>query len=117
MYMNNNPYLPYQPSKQGNGILWVQGEAGAKSFIVGAGQTVLLMDSEADRFYIKSADASGMPMLRTFAFTENTPVNAPKNDFSGEADKYITRDELRAEIEKLKGELKDEQSVSNNERK
>ena len=53
----NNQYPYMTPMTQrNNGLLWVQGEAGAKSFIVGAGQQVVLFDSEDPVFYIKSAD-------------------------------------------------------------
>ena len=52
---------------------WVQGETGAKSYLVAPNTTVLLLDSENQRFYLKSADTSGMPMpLRVFEFTETT---------------------------------------------
>lgn len=53
-----------------NGLNWVQGEAGAKSWIVNPGATVLLMDSENQRFYVKSADMNGVPAMRTFQYTE-----------------------------------------------
>lgn len=52
------------------GLNWVQGEAGAKSWFVTPGSTVLLMDSEAMRFYLKTADANGLPSMRTFEYTE-----------------------------------------------
>lgn len=56
-----------------NGILWVQGEAGAKSWAVAPGKSVMLMDSESNTFYIKSSDQSGMPLpLRIFDYTERT---------------------------------------------
>lgn len=105
-----NPTFTSNQYPNRNGILWVQGDAGAKSFIVGAGQTVLLMDSEADKFYIKSADMSGMPSMRTFEYSEIMPVNASKNDFTPELDKYLTKDEFYAEMAKLskKGAKKDE---------
>ena len=55
------------------GILWVQGEAGAKSWAVAPGKSVMLMDSESNTFYIKSSDNSGMPMpLRIFDYKERT---------------------------------------------
>lgn len=64
---------PQQPAPNGNGILWVQGEAGAKSYLVGAGQSVMLMDSESNTFYIKSSDVSGMPHpIRVFDYVERT---------------------------------------------
>lgn len=65
---------PAQPSQQmGNGIIWCQGEEGAKGYLVAPGNSVLLMDSENSTFYIKSTDASGMPQpLRIFDYTERT---------------------------------------------
>lgn len=68
-------YFPDYPQKQNNnnGLLWVSGEVGAKSWQVAPNSTVLLMDSEADRFYIKSSDASGMPTLRTYEYKEVNP--------------------------------------------
>ena len=95
-----NMQQPMTPP-QNNGLLWVQGEAGAKSFCVAPGQNVLLMDSESMRFYIKSADASGMPLpLRTFEYCE---VNAtsPINHSPVATDKYITREEFEERLSKL----------------
>ena len=91
-----------QPMAQqgNNGLIWVQGEAGAKSYIVSPGHTVMLMDSEGERFYLKSADASGMPMpLRIFDYKEraNAPVSdfkAPTSDFSELDGRFITREEF-----------------------
>ena len=74
---------PTQPMAQqgNNGLIWVQGEAGAKSYIVAPGNTVMLMDSEGERFYLKSADVSGMPMpLRIFEYKERTET--PSQSFS-----------------------------------
>lgn len=91
-----------QPMAQqgNNGLIWVQGEAGAKSYIVAPGNTVMLMDSEGERFYLKSADASGMPMpLRTFEYKEraetpyqafNSPITAQNVNF----DNFVTREEF-----------------------
>ena len=91
-----------QPMTQqaNNGLIWVQGEAGAKSYIVAPGNTVMLMDSESERFYLKSADASGMPMpLRIFDYKERlnattSDFKAPTSDFSELDGKYITREEF-----------------------
>lgn len=80
------------------GLLWVQGEAGAKSYLVAPNTTVLLMDSEASRFYLKSTDGAGMPNLRTFEYTEvsqNAPQALNSRDFNFD-DKYVTRDEYEA---------------------
>lgn len=60
-------------------IIWVQGIEAAKAYMVAPGASVLLMDAEAQTFYIKAADASGMPQpLRIFEYHEITPgVTAP----------------------------------------
>ena len=75
---------------------WVQGEEGAKAFLVAAGNSVLLLDSENPAFYIKSADQSGMPLpLRIFDYTERTqaakpPAAAP----APQGAEYVTRKEF-----------------------
>ena len=91
-----------QPMAQqgNNGLIWVQGEAGAKSYIVAPGNTVMLMDSEGERFYLKSADSSGMPMpLRIFEYKERTEsssssFSAPVTAQSVNFDNFVTRDEF-----------------------
>ena len=98
-----------QPMAQqgNNGLIWVQGEAGAKSYIVSPGNTVMLMDSEGERFYLKSADASGMPMpLRIFEYKErteapsqafSTPVTAQSINF----DNFVTREEFEQRMSSM----------------
>lgn len=84
-----------QPPQTNQGLLWVQGEAGAKSYLVAPNTTVLLMDSEGSRFYLKSTDGAGMPSLRVFEYSE-VSQNAPQAAQSVPAnldDKYVTREE------------------------
>jgi len=95
-----------QPQQPNQSLLYVQGEAAAKSWMVGAGQSVLLMDSENPVFYIKSADASGIPLpLRVFDYTERNqsmPQNAPQSVNPAQIDldrQYVTR----AEYDDLQG--------------
>lgn len=81
-----------------SGINWVSGKVGAKSYLVAPNSTVLLMDSDATRFYLKSADNSGMPSLRIFEYKEvsNAPQNALQSSNTAEINldsKYVTRDE------------------------
>lgn len=96
------PMIPTQmsgtpaPQAQNNsGLIWVTGEVGAKSYLVAPNQSVLLMDSEGDRFYLKSTDGAGMPTLRTFEYKEvlqnaPQPANLQKNNMN---EQYVTRDE------------------------
>ena len=95
------PPMPSQPvQQQSSQIIWVSGEAGAKSYLVAPGNTVMLLDAENSVFYLKSADASGMPLpLRIFDYKERQ--NTPTSDFSDLDDKFVTRkefDELKASI-------------------
>ena len=92
-------YQPMQqPAQSNQSLIYVQGESAAKSWMVGAGQSVLLMDSENPVFYIKSADASGIPLpLRVFDYTErtqNTSQNVLQVPNSAQINldgKYVTR--------------------------
>lgn len=85
-YYQNNDYLRYYQPQQYNqnqqqynqnqqynqtnsGIIWVQGESGAKSYLVAPNCTVQLWDSESQTIYIKSADASGMPSIKILDYT------------------------------------------------
>lgn len=117
------PYQPYQqpmmqqpqatqPQQNNNGIIWVSGEAGAKAYLVAPNTTVQLWDSEAQRIYLKSADASGMPTIKTLDYTirEMPQQNAPAvtqeqgKDYATKADVnalYEQISTLRAEIDGL----------------
>ena len=63
-----NPYQASQAQQHNNGIIWVQGEAGAKSYLVAPNTTVQLWDSEDQVIYLKSADASGMPSMKVLDY-------------------------------------------------
>ncbi|MCM1327759.1 MAG: hypothetical protein NC243_11260 [Lachnoclostridium sp.] len=84
-----------QPPQTNQGLLWVQGEAGAKSYLVAPNTTVLLMDSEGSRFYLKSTDNAGMPSLKIFEYTEVTQ-NTAQSSQTDLDDKYVTRAEYDA---------------------
>lgn len=115
-------YQPYQyPQYQqaqaqqpvNNGIIWVQGEAGAKSYLVAPNTTVQLWDSESQTIFLKSADSSGMPSMKILDYTirgdslPSTPVSSSGNIDTPYATKAALEalqgeiDGLRAEMEKL----------------
>lgn len=118
----NVPQMQPAPQQQVNqGLLWVSGEIGAKSYLVAPNSTVLLMDSDAQRFYLKSADNAGMPNLRIFEYTEvtNVPQNAPQalnTDLKELDGKYVKREEyegLKRQYEEIMERL--DSMVSNTE--
>lgn len=99
-YANASQMAPQTASNasagNGGGITWVQGEAAAKSYPVGAGQSVLLLDSESSTMYIKSTDQSGMPLpLRIFDYKERTQEHSGGAGVAlNDAGDYITRKEF-----------------------
>ena len=114
MMQQNQPVMQTQPVQAPqpsiSGPVYVNGEAGAKGYIVAPNQTVMLIDADPDAntFWLKSADASGMPSMRTFDYSER---NAAKAAPAPTVD-YVTRKELdalaaraediAAEVEQLK---------------
>lgn len=112
-----------QMQQQQSNLIWVQGEAGAKSYMVAPNTTVQLWDSENQVIYLKSADASGMPSMKILDYTirsaempQNTPSVLSGNDL------YATKEELREmkkslenRLKSLVGGLKDESVISADE--
>lgn len=101
-YGNINPYtqaglMQPQPQTNQSNIIWVQGEAGAKAYPVQPGGSFLLMDSEGEFFYIKTADNVGMPgPLRKFSFKEII-----EGQEVAESPDYVTREEFEKKIAEL----------------
>lgn len=113
MYNNGYPvgyqyYQNYQPqmNTQSNSIIWVQGEAAAKSYPVAPNSSVALWDSEANVIYIKSADASGMPSMKIVDYTmRDTAVRKPEINAQTE---FATKDDvltIHKEIDALKAKI------------
>ena len=111
MAYNNYPTYPYYPNAYqppqrvesvGSGIIWVQGEAGAKSYLVAPNSTVQLWDSESRTIYLKSADASGMPSMKVLEYT----IKGGEEPVPG-----VTRADLKAlqdQIDEIRKELANE---------
>lgn len=107
--------FPYQTQAQSNnGIIWVQGEAGAKSYLVAPNTSVTLWDTESQTIYVKSADATGMPSMKTLDYTMRESI-APEAKIQPVSD-YVTKEdisiikaelsEIKANIEEMKGAKK-----------
>lgn len=98
----------YANQQQANsGIIWVQGEAGAKSYLVAPNTTVALWDSEKQAIYLKSADASGMPSIKTIDYTVRG-AEASSNGSDGGRGEYVSKDDLKAlqsDLDALRADL------------
>lgn len=93
-----------QQTSQGS-IIWVSGEAGAKSYLVAPNNSVVLFDSEGQTIYIKSADATGMPSIKVLDYTvresAKNGANSPVPANVGKSPEYATKDDLRALSERI----------------
>lgn len=100
------PYIPQyqQPAQQG--ITWVQGLAGAMSVNVPAGQSVVLLDSEAPYAYKKETGLDGKPLpIEKFRLVKEDEQEKPKADLK----EYIKREEIEDIItDKLNEVVRDE---------
>lgn len=105
-----NPYQQYQNQYQPQSSrIWVQGEAGARSYLVAPNNTVELWDSEAPVIYLKSADASGMPSMRVldYQFRDSAPQR-PQGPLSEAGPKTPTLEDIKGlqeQIDALKKEI------------
>lgn len=105
-YQNNAYQMQQNVPQQQSGIIWVQGEAAAKSYPVAPNTSVALWDSEANVIYIKSADASGMPSMKIVDYTMRD-INARRAEMSPQSD-FVTKDDLlpiRKDIDALKAKI------------
>ena len=102
----NTPINQFNAPTQQSGIVWVQGEAAAKSYPIAPNTSVALWDSEANVVYIKSADASGMPSMKIIDYTmRDNAVSKPEISRQSE---FATKDDLlpiKKEIEALKAKI------------
>lgn len=110
-YQNYQPQVQQQnQAQQSSGIIWVQGEAGAKSYLVAPNSTVQLWDSESQTIYLKSADASGMPSMRILDYTirQNGPQVSPVTSQTQNLENAATRQDinaLQAQIDTIKQQI------------
>lgn len=114
------PYYPQVPmslpqtqqtqAQTNSSIIWVQGEAGAKSYLVAPNTTVQLWDSERQTIYLKSADASGMPSIKILDYEIRSEApRSPVEPFKGDTHINISQDDLdglQRQIDALRDEVR-----------
>ena len=99
-----------------NNIIWVKGKENARSMQLQPNSTVILLDSEVGKFYIKTTDDIGLGRLRVFSYVEEPDVDqsekitTPNLDLSN----YVTKTQLEQAIKEMKNS---EQSISTVESK
>jgi hypothetical protein len=81
-----------------NDMIFVLGQNEAESYPVAPNATVTMWDKNQKTFYIKTANAQGIPSMQIYDFTErveNTP-KTPENHVCNCGDKFIPKSELQA---------------------
>lgn len=88
-------------------MIWVQGEAAAKSYSdIPPNTTLPLWDSENDTVYLKYVDAVGRPSMTILDYKvrntepEEKPVKAEPVVERADANNYVTREEFERVMDK-----------------
>ena len=117
--MQTNPApMPIQTQQTNDTMLFVLNENEASAYPVAPNNSVVLWDKNNKTFYIKTANAQGIPSMQIYDFKERiqTQENAPKTHECTCGDKYATKEQLNAvegkinDILAMYEELKDKQT-------
>lgn len=81
-----------QQQQMNNSMIWVQGEAGAKAYMVPNNTTVALWDSEEQTIYIKSVDQNGKPSMTILDYVDRNATEDQSVDIS--MDDYVTKEQF-----------------------
>ena len=108
MAENQNQFAqPYQTSMQpppmatptpNNDMIFVLGQNEAESYPVAPNATVTMWDKNQKTFYIKTANAQGIPSMQIYDFTERVenPQKSPVEHVCQCGDKFATKEQLNA---------------------
>lgn len=115
-----------QPQTQTNtpptSIMWVNNEREAAMYPIAPNTAVALWDESSPVVYLKQADASGKPTMKTFDLVERTAAISETSAPSEKSIDYATKDDvrtlaaaidgmsgafdaIRGEVENMKGDL------------
>ena len=102
---------PYQPPMQqpmstpNNDMIFVLGQNEAESYPVAPNATVTMWDKNQKTFYIKTANAQGIPSMQIYDFTERieNPSKTPAEHTCTCGEKFATKEQINA----LEGKIDD----------
>lgn len=104
-YNPQPPFVPYPnapPQSNSVSVVTVQGEAGARVYPVAAGNTVLLIDFDSKKFWLKSTDTNGMPSrFSTFNFSEEIKPQADSGQFISRNEFDNLKQSIDAQLKQL----------------
>ena len=101
------PQMPQMPLMQNpvaqGGVQWVAGRPEAENWLIAPNSAIALWDSTAPVVYLKQADASGKPTLKTYDLVER--LASVSDTQKTPTPEYVTRKEFDA-LAALVGEIK-----------
>lgn len=109
-YLPNNNYFAMQQllsqptySNAGNGVIFnfTNGLAGAQGFSMPPNSTAFLMDSDAQKFYIKTSDRNGMCTIKPYKFEEIVSEEPTAATPTFNAADYVTKEEFKNVVQEL----------------
>lgn len=105
------PQIPQIPLMQNpvaqGGVQWVAGRPEAENWLIAPNSAIALWDSTAPVVYLKQADASGKPTLKTYDLVER--LASVSDTQKTPTPEYVTRkefDALAALVSEIKGKKK-----------
>ena len=101
----NTAPIQMQAQQTNDTMLFVLNENEASAYPVAPNNSVVLWDKNNKTFYIKTANAQGIPSMQIYDFTERTekPQNEPTTHKCTCGDKYATKEQ----INDLRGKIDD----------
>lgn len=91
-----------QTNNNNTNIVWTMGLESAKAYPLFPGRTIMLMDSENPRFFIKSVDNNGYATLKAYTFQEE-----PASQSAVPTNNFITKEQLDIAINSILDKVKE----------
>lgn len=114
-YSSQNSYAQQQQQSYQNNIIWVKGKENARSMQLPPNSTVILLDSEVGKFYIKTTDDIGLGKLRVFNYIEQPDIEerASQTEMTTFSEIDLSNYVTKQQMEQMLKEIRDnEQLVS-----
>ena len=116
MYPQYNQSMQQMPVQQTGGLIWVDGEVGAKAYQMPQGlpanQPIALWDTNDTIIYLKSVNPMGMPnpiQKARYTLEENKQKSVSRDESRDEATQYVRKEDM----ERMKQELMEAISSAN----
>lgn len=96
------PFMPAQPT---NDMLFVLNENEASAYPVAPNNSVVLWDKNNKTFYIKTANAQGIPSMQIYDFAERAVEGSASSEkhVCKCGDKFATKEQINALQDKIEG--------------